>query len=609
MEYGRSFSSYKKRKLEDIMSKLIGNKFSSTVTSLTTSFTSSGTLTTTEHTTSAQYLVIGGGGSGGGGALAAGQSQWCFGGGGGGGGFRTNVPGATSGGGASAEPSLTVSASTSYPIVVGAGGAAGTTYTIGHNGHGSSFGPNIDATTSLLINSNTTDGSTTFTDSSSTGHTITAYGDIHHETDQSKIGNSSLHFDGTGDYLTIPAHDDWDFGTGPYTIECWIKTSEPGWIINQANNDTGIRFCVGSNGAGSGDQPIQMNEQVSNSDYNLNGATNVTDNEWHHIAVTRGSAGSSTKIYLDGTLDATGAANRNFDNDNVMWIGTRQGHGGRYFTGYIDELRISKTQRYTGNFDPLREDYIIAIGGGGSASTGQGDVAPYAQPHPSGYRFKGQDGGSGGGGGFYDNPGPQPAGRSGAGAPGQGYAGGTGSGGANVGDGGGGGGGAGAVGTSRPSVATGGAGQSSSISGSAVTYAGGGGGSRSCHPQVGTGASGDGGSGGGGNGGKGQDGPQPPSIPGANQATCRTNSAGTVNTGGGGGGNSGARYNGVHDSVNNRTAPGGHLAVAKAGGSGIVIVKEVVPGSITTYNGSLWKAGGIWNARDVYKERVKDNWG
>lgn len=592
------------------MSKLIGNKFSSTVTSLTTSFTSSGTLTTSDHTTSAQYLVVGGGGAGGGGTLGGIGGHWCFGGGGGAGGFRTNVPGATSGRGASAEPSLPVSAATSYPIVVGAGGAGGVSYTMGHNGHGSSFGPNIDATTSLLINSNTTDSSTTFTDSSSTGHTITAYGDIHHETDQSKIGNSSLHFDGTGDYLTIPAHDDWDFGTGPYTIECWIKCSEPGWIINQANTDTGIRFCVGSNGAGSGDQPIQMNEQVSNGDANLNGATNVTDNEWHHIAVTRGDAGTNTKIYLDGTLDATGSTtSRNFDNNNIMYIGTRYGHGGNYFQGYIDELRISKTQRYTGNFDPLREDYIIALGGGGSCSASQAPAAPYSQPDPGGSPTltKGQNGGSGGGGGFYNNPGPAPGARVGTGSTGQGYDGGTGSGGANVGDGGGGGGGAGAAG-SNFSVAHGGAGQSSSISGSTVTYAGGGGGARSCHPQVGTTAAGDGGSGGGGNGGKGQDGPQPPSIPGSNQPTCRSAGTGTVNTGGGGGGNGGARYNGVHASVADKSAPGGHLANAAAGGSGIVIVKEVVPGSVTTYSGSIWKAGGIWNAKDVYKERVKDNW-
>ena len=272
----------------------------------------------------------------------------------------------------------------------GAGAGAGTgSGGGGAGGYRSSWQEDPDTYTQLLIQSDTTDGSTTFTDSSSTGHTITAYGDTHHETDQKKFGDTSIHFDGTGDYLTIPAHNDWDFGTGPYTIECWIKTSAgSGWIINQANSDTGIRFCVGANGTGSAGT-IQMNEQVSNLDSYLNGSTDISDGAWHHVVVTRGDAGSATKIYVDGTLDATGSTHsKNFDNDNVMYIGTRAGHGGNYFNGYIEELRISKSQRYTRNFTvatgsfpwnswpfPLKEDplpltkgtgYPIKVGDGGN---------------------------------------------------------------------------------------------------------------------------------------------------------------------------------------------------------------------------------------------------
>ncbi len=271
----------------------------------------------------------------------------------------------------------------------GAGAGAGTgSGGGGAGGYRSSWQEDPDTYTQLLIQSDTTDGSTTFTDSSSTGHTITAYGDTHHETDQKKFGDTSIHFDGTGDYLTIPAHNDWDIGTGPYTIECWIKTSAgSGWIINQASSDTGIRFCVGSNGTGSAGT-IQMNEQVSNLDSYLNGSTDISDGAWHHVVVTRGDPGSATKIYVDGTLDVTGSTHsKNFDNDNVMYIGTRAGHGGNYFNGYIEELRISKSQRYTGDFTvatesfpwsswpyPLKEDplaltkgtnYQITVGDGG----------------------------------------------------------------------------------------------------------------------------------------------------------------------------------------------------------------------------------------------------
>jgi hypothetical protein len=97
----------------------------------------------------------------------------------------------------------------------------------------------------------------------------------------------------------------------------------------------------------------------------------------------------------------------------------------------------------------------------------------------------------------------------------------------------------------------------------------------------------------------------------------RNSTAGDQNSGGGGGGNSGAYYSpypgpptgsGVHGSVNDAGGPGANLAVAKAGGSGIVIIKEVVPGSVTTYDDAVWSAGGVWNMKDVYREKVADNW-
>ena len=77
-----------------------------------TTFNSSGTFTTQPRTTEITYLVVAGGGAGG-----------DTGGGGGAGGFRTSVPGATSGGGASAEPAIPVSGGASYPVTVGAGSA------------------------------------------------------------------------------------------------------------------------------------------------------------------------------------------------------------------------------------------------------------------------------------------------------------------------------------------------------------------------------------------------------------------------------------------------------------------------------------------------------
>lgn len=94
-------------------------------------FTTSGTFSSNSLATDVEYLVVAGGAA----------SAWSTSSGGGGaGGFRTNVPGSTSGGGAPAEPTLSISAGTNYTATVGAGGVAADQVYIGQNGFNSVFG-------------------------------------------------------------------------------------------------------------------------------------------------------------------------------------------------------------------------------------------------------------------------------------------------------------------------------------------------------------------------------------------------------------------------------------------------------------------------------------
>ena len=80
-----------------------------------TTFNASGNLTTAPYTTAVQYVIVAGGGGG--------DTEGAGSGGGGGGGYRSSVPGESSGGGASAEPLSPVTGGSTYPVVVGAGGA------------------------------------------------------------------------------------------------------------------------------------------------------------------------------------------------------------------------------------------------------------------------------------------------------------------------------------------------------------------------------------------------------------------------------------------------------------------------------------------------------
>ena len=67
---------------------------------------------------------------------------------------------------------------------------------------------------------------TTFVDRSKTSKTVTTAGNTKLVATQSKFGGRSCYFDGSGDYLTVPSSSDFVFGTGDFTIECWLYGSQ-----------------------------------------------------------------------------------------------------------------------------------------------------------------------------------------------------------------------------------------------------------------------------------------------------------------------------------------------------------------------------------------------
>lgn len=95
------------------------------------------------------------------------------------------------------------------------------------------------------------------------------------------------------------------------------------------------------------------------------GTTNVANNRWHHIAVTRSSATGLMRIFIDGKIDASAtgpAGNVSYRNgratsypnsDPYLVLGAEKhdaGPGYPSYSGYMDELRISKSIRYTARF-------------------------------------------------------------------------------------------------------------------------------------------------------------------------------------------------------------------------------------------------------------------
>lgn len=256
-----------------------------------------------------------------------------------------------------------------------------------------------DTNTVLLLHMDGDDGSTTFTDSSASGHTVSVVGDaqidtsqykwtasgwfpradytvslLHFEnrvwtfngsakidTTQKKFGTGSLYLDGTG-YLTTPDSEDWYFGTADFTVDFWVKFSSVptdgnyAFFMNQRPDANNTNYLVLYNNGGT------LQWDFTTYSGGVKKASIVRDTviyepfTWLHIALVR--SGNNFMWFQDGTqLGTTEVSAEEVPNHAVdMYVGRWAGGDSHYFIGYLDEVRITKgLARWTTNFTPPTE--------------------------------------------------------------------------------------------------------------------------------------------------------------------------------------------------------------------------------------------------------------
>jgi hypothetical protein len=198
--------------------------------------------------------------------------------------------------------------------------------------------------TSLLLHMNEEDGSTRFVDSSINRKTVSVAGNTQIDTAQSKFGGASGLFDGTGDSLAINSSSDYAFGTGDFTVEFWLKSTDTaGNLITETDSSTNYWATLLFGGS----FYWQKSYNASNL-YSLS-ASAILDGNWHHVAASR--TGTSHRLFFDGVQQgATVTDSTDYSHASVLTIGT--GANGSY-AGWLDDIRITKgVARYTSNFTP-----------------------------------------------------------------------------------------------------------------------------------------------------------------------------------------------------------------------------------------------------------------
>ena len=210
----------------------------------------------------------------------------------------------------------------------------------------------------LELNFDGPDGSTTFTDSSISNHTVTATNAVIKDA-VSVFRSSSAYFDG-GDYLTMADSDDWSFGADPFTIEFWAyptsiaTTWQTLGFMSSGTEAILLGFEVASG------QDYGFFIDINNGGtYNATpgsktGKTGISNNSWYHVAFVRD--GTELRTYLNGVLKNTYVIGTTAVNNPTgdFTIGGPAGSSGATndFRGYYDRFRIYKgVAKFTSNFD------------------------------------------------------------------------------------------------------------------------------------------------------------------------------------------------------------------------------------------------------------------
>lgn len=213
----------------------------------------------------------------------------------------------------------------------------------------------------VLLHFDGADGSTTITDNNRGGsaHIWTANGNAQIDTAQSKFGNSSGLFDGTGDYVTTPDHADFTFGSGAFTVDFWFRCTAAGGTLEHlcgqcdstpTNAATSFRLHRTTGNF------IQAIACVSTTAFTVTGTTQFTDIlniGWHHVAFIR--TANILRLFIDGIQEGGDVSISGTVNDSANALSA--GRAGEVttdpWTGWIDEFRLSiGVARWTANFTP-----------------------------------------------------------------------------------------------------------------------------------------------------------------------------------------------------------------------------------------------------------------
>jgi hypothetical protein len=163
-------------------------------------------------------------------------------------------------------------------------------------------------------------------------------------TTQAKFGTTSMAFDGTGDYLTIPNSPTIAVGSGDFAIECWwyptdLSASSNVWCLGDSRSANNGLLLYWSSGSGK----LIL---YSNGSALITSSINTTTNAWYYINVVRSGSGSNNlTLYINGSSAGTATNTTSFAGVAANGFAVCAEYAGSFGAGkaaYFDDVRITK---------------------------------------------------------------------------------------------------------------------------------------------------------------------------------------------------------------------------------------------------------------------------
>ena len=212
-----------------------------------------------------------------------------------------------------------------------------------------------------------------FKDQSTSNHAITVSGNASLEpkslfdnaTYSEASHGASVYLDGTGDYISAEDDASFSFGTGDFTVECWLFHQNASALYYDLIGTASNANYIGANRGGwifgyyhthSSTYALKFGYQYNNAFvHDINFSKTLNADTWYHIALTR--QGNQLKYFVDGIqVGSTVTNSTNIVSTEPLTIGTGATVTSQYVTGYMSDVRVVKgTAVYTSNFTPPTE--------------------------------------------------------------------------------------------------------------------------------------------------------------------------------------------------------------------------------------------------------------